>query len=307
MPEGDTIHRAAAALRTALVGRQMVGFEAPRLTGPSPRVGRTIESVDVHGKHLEIVWDDDVVLHTHMRMTGSWHLYRRGERWRKPRRLARVVIETVEWVAVCFSAPVVETYRADSFVRHPNFGRLGPDLCKPDVDVDECVRRMMSYSDPTRSIAEVMLDQHVMCGVGNVYRCEVLWACEVHPHATVGSLPQSACIELVRTAADMLQANLHHSARITTTTTPGGLAVYGRNHQRCERCQGVVAVEQHGQPPRLLYWCPECQTRCQPAPKRDDSSPLARLTDPHPAGSQFIAELIDGHNRFGDVDELEAS
>lgn len=307
MPEGDTIHRAAAALRTALVGRQMVGFEAPRLTGPSPRVGRTIESVDVHGKHLEIVWDDDVVLHTHMRMTGSWHLYRRGERWRKPRRLARVVIETVEWVAVCFSAPVVETYRADSFVRHPNFGRLGPDLCKENVDVDECVRRMMSYADPSRSIAEVMLDQHVMCGVGNVYRCEVLWACEVHPHATVASLPQSACIELVRTAAEMLQANLHHSARITTTSTPGGLAVYGRNHQRCERCQGVIAVEQHGQPPRLLYWCPECQTRCQPAPKRDDSGPLARRTDPHPAGSQYIAEMIDDHNRFRGVDELEAS
>ncbi|MFM8713938.1 MAG: hypothetical protein ACKOE7_11350, partial [Actinomycetota bacterium] len=201
----------------------------------------------------------------------------------------------------------VETYRADSFVRHPNFGRLGPDLCKSDVDVEECVRSIMSYSDPSRTIAEVLLDQHVMCGVGNVYRCEVLWACEVHPHATVGSLPQSACIELVRTAADMLQANLHHTARITTTTTPGGLAVYGRNHLRCERCQGIIAVEQHGQPPRLLYWCPECQTRCQPAPKRDDSNPLARLTDPHPAGSHFIAELIDEHDRFGEVDELEAS
>jgi len=105
----------------------------------------------------------------------------------------------------------------------------------------------------------------------------------------------------------MLQANLHHTARVTTTTTPGGLAVYGRNHQRCERCQGIITVEQHGQPPRLLYWCPECQTRCQPAPKRDDSNPLARLTDPHPAGSRFIAELIDGHDRFSDVDELEAS
>ena len=307
MPEGDTIHRAAAALRTALVGRQMVGFEAPRLTGPAPRVGRTIESVDAHGKHLEITWDDEIVLHTHMRMTGSWHLYRRGEKWRKPKRLARVVIETIEWVAVCFSAPVVETYRSDSFVRHPNFGRLGPDLCAVDYDVDECVRRMMSYPDPTKSIAEVMLDQHVVCGVGNVYRCEVLLACEVHPHAAVGALPQSACVELVRTAAEMLQANLHHTARVTTVGTPGGLAVYGRNNQRCERCQGIIAIEQHGQPPRLLYWCPECQTRCQPAPKRDDSNPLARMTDPHPAGSQFVANLIDEYGRFSDVDELEVS
>jgi endonuclease-8 len=166
---------------------------------------------------------------------------------------------------------------------------------------------MMSYPDPTKSIAEVMLDQHVVCGVGNVYRCEVLWACEVHPHAAVGTLPQSACVELVRTAAEMLQANLHHTARVTTVGTPGGLAVYGRNNQRCERCQGIIAIEQHGQPPRLLYWCPECQTRCQPAPKRDDSNPLARMTDPHPAGSQFVANLIDEYGRFSDVDELEAS
>ena len=307
MPEGDTIHRAAAALRTALVGKQMVGFEAPRLTGPAPRLGRTIESVDAHGKHLEITWDDDIVLHTHMRMVGSWHLYRRGERWRKPHRMARVVIETIDWVAVCFNAPVVETYRSDSFVRHPNFGRLGPDLCKTDVDLDECVRRLMSYSDPARSIAEVMLDQRVMCGVGNVYRCEVLWACEIHPHAPVGALPQSTCVELVRTAANMLQSNLNHSARVTTTGTPGGLAVYGRNHQRCERCHGIIAVEQHGQPPRLLYWCPECQTGCQPAPRRDDSDPVARLTDSHPAGARFISEMIDQHGRFEGLDGREAS
>ena len=69
----------------------------------------------------------------------------------------------------------------------------------------------------------------------------------------------------------------------------------------------MIAVEQHGQPPRLLYWCPECQTRCQPAPNRDDSNPLARRTDPHPAGSHFIAEMIDSHDRFRGVDELEAS
>ena len=307
MPEGDTIHRAAAALRTALVGKQMLGFEAPRLAGPAPRIGRTIEDVVSHGKHLEITWDDDLVLHTHMRMTGSWHLYRRGERWRKPERQARVVIETIDWVAVCFNAPVVETYRSDSFVRHPNFGRLGPDLCKEDADLGECVRRLMNHADPTRSIAEVMLDQHVMCGVGNVYRCEVLWACEVHPLAPVGLLPQSTCVELVRTSAELLRANLHHSARITTTDTPGGLAVYGRNHQPCERCGGIIAVAQHGEPPRLLYWCPECQTGCAPPPSPDISDPVARATDPHPAGAMFVSEMIERHGRFTDGDELAAS
>ena len=78
MPEGDTIHRAAAALRIALIGKKMVRFEAPRLEGLAPRVGQTIEEVRSRGKHLEIVWDDGTVLHTHMRMTGSWHVYHPG-------------------------------------------------------------------------------------------------------------------------------------------------------------------------------------------------------------------------------------
>ena len=110
MPEGDTIYRAAAALRTALVGRTVSKFEAQRLVGPAPRRGAAVERVESHGKHLEIVFDDGIILHTHMRMIGSWHLYHPGEKWRKRRHQARVIIETDEWVAVCFNAPVVETY-----------------------------------------------------------------------------------------------------------------------------------------------------------------------------------------------------
>ena len=111
MPEGDTIHRAAAALRTALVDKKMVRFEAPRLIGVVPRAGRTIERVESHGKHLEIEWDDGIILHTHMRMSGSWHLYRKDDSWQRPHREMRALIEVPDWTAVCFNAPVVETYR----------------------------------------------------------------------------------------------------------------------------------------------------------------------------------------------------
>ena len=106
----------------------------------------------------QIQWDDALILHTHMRMTGSWHLYRSGERWRKPPRQARVVIEVPEWVAVCFNAPVVETYRSMDRRRHPGFGGLGPDLCDPAADLRECVRALLRYPDPDRPIAEVLLD-----------------------------------------------------------------------------------------------------------------------------------------------------
>ena len=147
MPEGDTIHRTAAALRSALIGKATTAFQAPRLDGIMPSPGSVIERVESRGKHLEIGWDDGCVLHTHMRMSGSWHLYRPGEHWRKSSRQMRVVIEVPGWQAVCFSAPVVETYRAGASHRHPVAGSLGPDLCKADADLAECVARMARYCD----------------------------------------------------------------------------------------------------------------------------------------------------------------
>ena len=113
MPEGDTIHRTASALRTALVDHKMIRFEAPRLVGVVPRAGRTIERVESHGKHLEIEWDDGVILHTHMRMSGSWHVYRSGEPWQRPHREMRVAHRDRRRGWRCASTrPTVETYRS---------------------------------------------------------------------------------------------------------------------------------------------------------------------------------------------------
>ena len=290
MPEGDTIHRTAAALRTALVGKPIERFEAPRLVGPVPANGRVIERIESHGKHLEIVWDDGLTLHTHMRMSGSWHLYRSGEQWRRPSRQMRVVIEVHDWVAVCFNAPVVETFRHFDRHRHPGFGALGPDLCKESADLDECINRMYHYADQGAIIADVMLDQHVVCGVGNVYRSEVLWACELHPFAPVSSLEGEECAQLVHTAARMLRANLNGPGRITTSDVRGGLAAYGRNGQRCSRCGDTIEVCRTGEHARLLYWCPGCQVLHGPAPKVA-LEPEERPMDPHPAAAKYLAEL----------------
>ena len=296
MPEGDTIHRAAAALRTALIGHTVLRFEAVRLVGPAPRTGAAVERVDTHGKHMEIVFDDGIVLHTHMRMTGSWHLYRPGQTWRKRRHQARVIIETADWVAVAFNAPVVETWREFDQNRHPRSGRLGPDLCDPAADLHECAARLFHYDDPDTTIGEAMLDQRVVCGVGNVFRCEVLWACGVHPWAKVSNVPQSTCLDLVLTAAAQLRANLDSPVRITAPDVPGGLAVYGRNGQKCPRCGDVVRLARSGGHARLLYWCPGCQTGCEPYPVRDDSDEIAIATDPHPAGSKFVGDVLRSRN-----------
>lgn len=259
MPEGDTIHRTAAALRTAVLGKPLTAFEAPRLSGLRPSLGAVIERVESRGKHLEIGFDDGVVLHTHMRMTGAWHLYRAGEQWRKSTRQARVIIEVPGWQAVCFSAPVVRTYRAREFAASARFADLGPDLCQPDADLSECVARIDQLLAPGTTVAEVLLDQRIACGVGNVYKSEVLWVCELHPFTPIGALLPEQRAVLLATAAQLLQANLDRPQRVTVPGVPGGVAVYGRHQKPCFRCGTPIEVAKHGEHARVTYWCPSCQ------------------------------------------------
>jgi endonuclease-8 len=263
VPEGDTIHRAAARLRPALAGRVVRRFEAPRLAGDRPAVGARIDDVEAVGKHLLVHFEGGLTLQTHMRMSGSWHLYRPGERWRKGAHLARVVIEVDDWLAVCFSAPTVRTYRRDvSAVTAPT-AHLGPDLCGADLtdaDVDECVDRMVTLTAPGDEIGAVLLDQRIACGVGNVYKSEVLFACGIDPFAPVASLDADTRRGLVTTASRLLRANLGTGARTTVPGLASGqLAVYGRNRQACRRCGTTIEARRQGEQARTTYWCPTCQ------------------------------------------------
>lgn len=291
MPEGETIHRAAIALRTALVGKPTVTFRAPRLLGPAPTPGRTIESVESHGKHLEIIWDDGLTLHTHLRMSGTWHLYRVGERWRKRDDQMRVSIEVDDWIAVCFNAPLVETYRQFDRHRHPGFGRLGPDLSRANADLTESVERMLDYQDPAAIVAEVLLDQHVASGVGNVFRCEVLWAVQLSPFATVGSLSREDALQVINATARMLRSSLDDVRRVTVPGVAAGLAVYGRNGQRCGRCGDTIQVKRIGEMNRLLYWCPDCQSRGDARINPTPPQGMERPMDPHPAAAMYLSDL----------------
>src|SRR5262249_27385993 len=149
------------ALRAALIGKIMTGFEAPRLSGLMPARGSTIERVSSRGKHIEIGWDDGIVLHTHMRMNGSWHLYSPGDRWRKSSKHIRAVIEVDGFEAVCFNAPVVETYRSGDLVAPTVRGGLGPDLTDERVDLGECVGLIPRFCDESTTAAEMLLDQRI--------------------------------------------------------------------------------------------------------------------------------------------------
>jgi endonuclease-8 len=270
MPEGDTIARSAARLRAAIQGRVVVGVAAPRWAGALPAVGERVTEVVSIGKHLEVEFSGGLILSTHMRMTGSWHIYRPGERWRRPRREVRVVVETDEWVAVCFSAPDVSfaRRRAPGADGRPGGTKgtlhLGPDLCRPDADLEECVRRF-EILDPGLTVAEALLDQRVCCGVGNVFKSEVCWAERLDPFTAVRDVPADLRRRLVTTAARQLRANLDTARR---TTVPEGLAVYGRADRRCRRCGSTVNMRRHGIHARSTYWCPGCQLA--PAAVPDD-------------------------------------
>jgi len=266
MPEGDSLHRIAARFGPALVGETLTGFEGARLRPPRPRVGETIAAVEAQGKHLLIVFSGGLTLHTHLGMTGSWQLARPGERWRKPAHLARAVIRTEPWVAVCFAAPTVrlET-RAPHGSGRPVAERLadlGPDLCVVGCDLDEAVHRMDDVNaDPVTPIVDVLLDQRVAAGIGNVYKSEVLWACRVHPLTALAKIDDPTRLLLMATAHRLLVANVRPGRRTTVGQADGSgrLAVYGRNHQPCPRCQTPIERAYAGRHARSTYWCPRCQ------------------------------------------------
>jgi endonuclease-8 len=252
VPEGDTLHRAAARLEPALTGAVLERFQARRTPPPHPRRGERITGVEAQGKHLLVRFERGLVLDTHMGMTGSWHLYRAGERWRKPSHLARAVIEVEGWTAVCFAAPTVR------MSTEPRLDHLGPDLCRPDADVDDCVHRMRAL-DGSVTIAEALLDQRVCAGVGNVYKSEVCFACRVHPLTPVGDVSDDTARRLIASAARLLQSNLGDGARSTVGGRPGALAVYRRARRPCRRCGTTIRSQRIGELPRSTYWCPKCQ------------------------------------------------
>src|SRR5438067_8242638 len=191
MPEGDSIYRAALALHRALAGKTVTSFETvlpklARIDEDAPVTGRTIERVTSAGKNLIIEFSGDLHLHTHMKMNGSWHIYRPGERWQRPRRDMRIVINTDEYVAVAFTVPVAEFHTSRTLARDEDLRRMGPDLLGESFDRNEVLRRIRARSD--EEIANVLLNQRVLAGIGNIWKSETLFAAGIDPFTRVADL-----------------------------------------------------------------------------------------------------------------------
>lgn len=274
MPEGDTIFRAARTLHRALAGKVVARFESvfpllTRVDDDRPVVGRRVDSVVSVGKHLLMHFSGDLVLRTHMRMNGSWHIYRPGEAWQRPRRDMRVLVASADFEAVGFNVPVAEFLTARDIERHDQLRRIGPDLLDERFDAPEAARRLRA--EGAAEAAEALLNQRVLAGIGNVYKSEVLFACRVNPFIPVAALTDDQIAELVSIAQKFLRANV--SDQLSPMTTYTGyrrttrradpkerLWVYGRARLPCRRCGTPIAIAKQGRDARLTYWCPSCQT-----------------------------------------------
>ncbi len=267
MPEGDTIHRAAATLRRALVDREVTHVATTvgqvRQLGAERLVGQRVREVEPRGKHL-LMWfsPSGLALHSHMRMTGSWHVYRHGERWRKPRHHARFELHVTDWVAVCFSAPVIELLSPRQVARHRSLAALGPDALAEEPDLAEARRRLDDRADWT--IGEALLDQRMLAGIGNVYKNEVLFIHRLDPWSTVSQIDGDTRDAVLQTAVRLMRENVGRDRvrRVTTgdrTAGGDGLHVYGRHRRPCPRCQRPIAAARQGEQGRLTYWCRSCQ------------------------------------------------
>lgn len=280
MPEGDTIHRTAATLQRAIGGQTVTRFTTvlPRLArvdADRPIAGRTVDKVEARGKHLLIWFSGGAVLRTHMRMHGSWHIYRPGESWQRPYRHMRIVIETPDMHAIAFEVPVAEFLDAGAVATAPALRDLGPDLLADDFDPAEAVERLLARAEV--EIADALLDQHALAGIGNVFKSEVLFLGGVHPFTRVGQLPPDQVGRLVAIAMRLLRANVGPRdgaravpwsglRRTTGRDDPSArLWVYRRAGQPCRRCGTPIAMQKQGPYARSTYWCSRCQPAGAPA------------------------------------------
>jgi endonuclease-8 len=181
----------------------------------------------------------------------------------------RVLIATADFEAVGFNVPVAEFIPVRDIARHGELRRLGPDVLSETFAPEEAVRRLRERADT--SVADALLNQRVLAGLGNVYKSEILFMCRVNPFTTVGELVEASLASIVETARRVLVANV--SERMAPMTTYAGLRsttrredpkerlwVYGRARLPCRTCGTPIEVRKQGTDARLTYWCPECQS-----------------------------------------------
>jgi endonuclease VIII len=250
--EGDTILRLARRFEATLVG-ETVSAAAPNPRGKAARVerldGLCLESVEARGKHL-LLGFGELSLHSHLGMSGGWHFYRPGVRWRRPRSSAWAVLSGGEWDAVQFGGPTLRVLPTARLRRDPQITRLGPDVLAEDFDIDAAIAAMRA--DPTRGLGDALLDQHLVAGIGNIFKSEACFAARLDPWRAIGEVSDEELRAVLAAAREQMQQAVEADGRHR-------FQVYKRRQGPCPSCRGPISSRGQGDANRTTYWCPRCQ------------------------------------------------
>src|SRR3954453_20071177 len=268
MPEGDTIHNAARRVGAALVGSPIRSIETPQERHaldrwPERLAGGGVRSVDAHGKHLFVRFDNGLTLHSHLRMGGAWGVYPRGGRWHRPPCRAWLVIRTDDPEVVQFDGPVLELMTDGRTRFDQRLAALGPDILHDDFPEAAYLRRLRG-NDPTRGLGDALLDQRILAGIGNIWKNEGCFIARVSPWRKLRDVTDHEALAIVRGIGPLMKRSAQRGGRITTFEGDEGRNtwrtwVHERAGMPCRVCGTKIRVRGQGDDNRNTFWCPSCQ------------------------------------------------
>lgn len=262
MPEGDRLYRYAALIRPVLQGRPIL---AARAHGPGPVpqanriVGAVCTGVRSQGKNLIISFDNGLALRGHLRMNGTWHVYKPGEPWRAGESNARLVLEVEDAVVVNFFAPVIELIEERALADYAPISKLGPDLLDDDFDPGVALAGFRQPAIAKLTIGDAIMDQRIMAGVGNIWKHETLFRCGFNPWRRVEELDDEKLAQLIRIARELLRSAAGKPGDDGKPQRRPVMCVYGRSGTPCRRCSMIIRSARQGVDLRYTAWCPHCQ------------------------------------------------
>jgi endonuclease VIII len=257
VPEGDTIAYAAHRIRPVLAGRVPDEILTPQPRHaldrwPSRLAGRTVTSVETHGKHLFLRFEGDMVLHSHLGMSGVWGVYGPGRRWGRSARRAWIVLRSAEHEVVEFDGPLLELITEGRRRFDQRLAALGPDVLAASFDHARFLTRLRS-DDQTRFIGDALLDQRNVAGIGNIWKAEGCWEAAIDPWRPVRDVADSEAVAII----DAVRPRMMRSAEFGHRAIRA--RIYGSAGRPCPRCGAEIVARGQGDANRTTYWCPGCQ------------------------------------------------
>jgi endonuclease-8 len=258
VPEGDTIHYLANRIRPVLAGHvpDEIATPHPRFSRdrwPERLADRAVRSVDAVGKHLFLRFEGDLVIHSHLRMTGWWGVFETGARWRRSPRRAWLVLRAAGHDVVQFDGPVLELMTASRARFDQQLAALGPDVLAPEFDRERFLRRLRE-DDPTRPIGDALLDQRTVAGLGTIWRTEGCFAAGLDPWRATGRVSDEEAMAVI----EAVRPRMARSA--SKGFNPRETRIYSKPGRPCPRCGAPIRSRGQGDNNRRTYWCAGCQT-----------------------------------------------